>query len=81
MTILTGLILLYWLLINTVHVFKTPGMFNTFKSDELLQDSSGNYPEFEIPLEKLFMSYNMTSTRIDTINADNIQNYMVGLWF
>jgi len=45
-----------------------------------LQADNGIYDAMSIPMVDLFSTYSLTSSAAE-VNTDNINNYMIGLWF
>ena len=79
-SILTTILLIYYLSVNMVDVFQPPGKFTTTASRALLENTAGEYPEMRIPMERLFTTYKIESSS-STIDGENLADYMVGLWF
>lgn len=48
---------------------------------KLSQDADGNYNELNIEMEQLFVAYSLQVSETSTVPQDEIQNYVVGLWF
>ena len=68
----------YWVVINLISLLAPPGSFSTKTSTKLIQNDDGSYPVTAIPVDQLFTLYALTST---TVAQEDIDNYMVGLWF
>ena len=73
-------VIAYWLGINLLHTFLPPGNFDTTSQTTLTQDSEGNFPLYEIPYAQMFSLYRLYSSD-ESITDDNIEDYMVGVWF
>ena len=71
--------LTYWLAVNCWDTFSPPGVFTTSDTVKLVESQDGTYPEMYVPFERLFTTYSLESAKVP--EGDNIQDYMVGLWF
>ena len=79
-TIVSFAMLSYWLVLNLIQAVH-PGTFEIKKVQDLtfLEANEIYYKELNIPQEKLFTAYNLVSSD-DSIPADEVQNYVIGLW-
>ena len=78
-SILAFTLLTYWLTVNFWDTFTPPGTFTISNTVKLIESQDGTYPEMYVPFERLFTTYSLASTQVP--EGDNINDYMVGLWF
>ena len=79
-TIISFTMLFYWLVINIIDTFKSPGKFTTTSKVDLIKEENGYFTPLQIPQEKMFTAYRIRQVG-SSIPDDEIQNYVVGLWF
>ena len=72
-------ILTYWLVVNCWDTFTPPGAFTVSNTVKLVEMEDGTYPEMYVPFERFYTTYSLNSTKVP--EGDNINDYMVGLWF
>jgi hypothetical protein len=80
-SIFTFTLLTYWLAVNIWDTFAPPGKFSTSRSTLQISANNGTYPEMEIPIEKLFTSYQIYTSDETIKAAGNTEDYLIGLWF
>ena len=56
-TIISFLLLFYWLLINLVDTFRSPGKFTTKETVDVIKQEKEKYTSVHIPQEKMFTAY------------------------
>ena len=61
-SIITFVILSYFLLYNLIETFLPPGDFSTSTSVKLSQDADGVYTELNIDMQQLFIAYDLRIT-------------------
>ena len=56
-TIISILLLGYWLLINLLDTFRYPGKFTTVETVDVIKQKAESYSPIYIPQEKMFTAY------------------------
>ena len=76
------IMLTYWLVLNVVNTLLIPGIFVISDKTSLIELKSNEiyYEPVSIPQEKLFTAYRLKTSDL-SITDDEIENYVVGLWF
>ena len=76
-TIISFLILFYWLVVNIFYSLANHGSYSVQSQTSRLQDASGNYPVFELSQTEFLVSYELVNI---TSLSSPLDKYLEGVW-
>ena len=78
-SIISFVLLAYWLAVNIWSTLAPPGQFTDLVSMMVVETTpDGIYDPIDVPIAKLLTAYYINQTSLE---IDNIEDYVVGLWF
>ena len=78
-SIVTFIMLFYWLLINCFYAIYDNGSFVYQKNTRLVQNADGSYPEYILEQYDLFIAFNYTS--LSGLSKEEMDKYISFVYF